>query len=353
MYKENKIRTKDLRLDKYPSLRELYLFKVMHEPHTYSRLSWPDKRRDGEFCLIISTDNLGRIADWRLHLTTRICTSQIWSATTNDVLQVCKAVSTLGGGNVVDLRPYGDKEEITNVGIEDHHTPELQQEANAGYECADALKDLFKAAGQEYRRRAADATVSIDALKINAQLSNSGDRDTTVMTYPALLYYLGKQYDHHSRTQTPFSLVLLSTCLVDEAAGGSSIGTNLAQTAEIIHRLGLTKRPTDLISLYRMDVLALMLPDTNRAGAEAFIRRALSRLHATPLPAMPITCAPVFSSSTACVPDDCEEVAGLLSKAESNLLRTSRTRLPIVAHSKYNEPMAPPVVALPQMAAAI
>ena len=345
MYKENKIRTKDLRLDKCPSLRELYLFKVMHEPNTYSRLSWPDSRRDGEFCLIINTDNMERIADWRLHLTTRISTAQIWSATTNDVLQVFKAVSTLAGSNVVDLQAHRNSP--------DSQTTRRPQEQNPANESADALKDLFKSAGHEHRRRAADATISIDALKINAQLSDSGDRETSVMTYPALLYYLGKEYDQYSRTQTPFSLVLLSTCVVNEAAGGSTVGTNLAQTAEIIHRLGLTKRPTDLVALYRMDVLALILTDTNHVGADAFIRRALSRLYATPLPALPPSCLPLISASTACVPDDCEEVAGLLSRAESNLLRTSRTRLPIVAHSKYSDSSVPTVAALPQMAAVV
>ena len=95
MFTGERIRIRDLRLDLKPGLRELYLFKVMHEPKECSRLTWTGDTADREFCLTLRTDNIERIADWRLHTTVSGAAHPVWSATTNDILQIYKLIDSL------------------------------------------------------------------------------------------------------------------------------------------------------------------------------------------------------------------------------------------------------------------
>jgi hypothetical protein len=92
MLTQQKVRDVKLILDKCPSLQELYLVKVMDASHGCSKLIWPHGLSEREFCLTMRSDNPSSIADWQLELTGNRESVRIWSASTNDVLQIYKLV---------------------------------------------------------------------------------------------------------------------------------------------------------------------------------------------------------------------------------------------------------------------
>ena len=173
----------------------------------------------------------------------------------------------------------------------------------------------------------------------DSRVSYKGYKDATLNAYPSLLYMLGNQYERHMRTQIPFALVVIRARFVDEWEASDGLAINLDQASEIISRIGLAKRPRDLIALYGADDLAVLLPNTNKTGAFAFRKRMLERLQASPLPDEPKFRQTTYTIGIAAVPNDCDGIAGLLATAEEGLTVHPPANLQVVINAKPEIPM--------------
>jgi diguanylate cyclase (GGDEF)-like protein len=94
----------------------------------------------------------------------------------------------------------------------------------------------------------------------------------------------------------------------------------------VAHVLAGQVRPTDCLSRYGGDEFALLMPETDHAGALAIATRVHALVEAEPcqVPAKPLTIGVKISAGVAACPKDADSLAGLVAAADAALYAAKR-----------------------------
>jgi GGDEF domain-containing protein len=147
----------------------------------------------------------------------------------------------------------------------------------------------------------------------------------------AFLYFLQQEYSRHERTGTRFALVLFSfgkTNILD----GKEHPLDLASAAEANRRMLQTKRKLDVIGHFDANNCAILLPETDTAGAAVFAHRLIHLMNKPPLTAEMQGQALLFSFGIASVPDDARDVETLVAATRVAKNKSKMMGAPVVLY---------------------
>lgn len=92
--------------------------------------------------------------------------------------------------------------------------------------------------------------------------------DTGILTYPALLLLLEREFDRNELFNRPFSLVVLEAAISN---GTQLQPLNAEGMKAIAQRIDKLKRKTDVITHFEMFGMAILLPETHVTSARGFL----------------------------------------------------------------------------------
>lgn len=155
--------------------------------------------------------------------------------------------------------------------------------------------------------------------------------DTGIVSFEALLYFLEYEFYRYEAYNWPLSLVAFEMSL---RRPGSSIGETEPLPPQALAtaamRIGLVKRPLDLLTHFQVNEFAILMPNTKASQAVFVANRILDALTVTPL-APGIDRANIsLSFGVANLPSDGEDVESLLQAAEQARLEAREGNFPIV-----------------------
>ncbi|HNM51345.1 MAG TPA: diguanylate cyclase, partial [Candidatus Obscuribacter sp.] len=155
--------------------------------------------------------------------------------------------------------------------------------------------------------------------------------DTGIVSFEALLYFLEYEFYRYEAYNWPMSLVAFEMSL---RRPGSNIGETEPLPPQALAtaamRIGLVKRPLDLLTHFQVNEYAILMPNTKASQAAFVANRILDALTVTPL-APGIDRANIsLSFGVANLPSDGEDVESLLQAAEQARLEAREGNFPIV-----------------------
>lgn len=171
----------------------------------------------------------------------------------------------------------------------------------------------------------------IDTSLIHSVMTTLRRPETGMFTYPAFLYFLEQEYFRAYRSSSPLSLLLLEMRLVGAPPNFGRDPLDVGAVAEAFRRISQIKRHVDMVCHYDTYDYGLILPNTRTAGANIFARRILKALTASPLPGVDNSRLSIVMG-IATVPDDCVDLAVLLSAAEAAKAQAVKTVSPVVLY---------------------
>lgn len=171
----------------------------------------------------------------------------------------------------------------------------------------------------------------IDTSLIHSVMTHLRRPETGMFTYPAFLYFLEQEYFRAYRSSSPLSIILLEMRLVGAPPNFGRDPLDVGAVAEAFRRISQIKRHVDMICHYDTYDYGLILPNTRTSGANIFARRILKALTSTPLPGIENNRLSIVMG-VATVPDDCVDLAVLLSAAEAAKAQAVKTVAPIVLY---------------------
>lgn len=171
----------------------------------------------------------------------------------------------------------------------------------------------------------------IDTSLIHSVMTTLRRPETGMFTYPAFLYFLEQEYFRAYRSSSPLSIILLEMRLVGAPPNFGRDPLDVGAVAEAFRRISQIKRHIDMVCHYDTYDYGLILPNTRTAGANIFARRILKALTSAPLPGIDNNRLSIVMG-IATVPDDCVDLAVLLSAAESAKAQAVKTVSPIVLY---------------------
>jgi GGDEF domain-containing protein len=171
----------------------------------------------------------------------------------------------------------------------------------------------------------------IDTSLIHSVMMTLRRPETGMFTYPAFLYFLEQEYFRAYRSSSPLSIILLEMRLVGAPPNFGRDPLDVGAAAEAFRRISKIKRHIDMVCHYDTYDYGLILPNTRTAGANIFARRILKALTSAPLPGIDNNRLSIVMG-IATVPDDCVDLAVLLSAAEAAKSQAVKTVSPIVLY---------------------
>lgn len=140
--------------------------------------------------------------------------------------------------------------------------------------------------------------------------------DTGLYTYPAFLFFLEKEYLRYERFSHPMSVILMEIGLKPFDPNALPEPLPLAGVREVRERINKLKRKTDILAHYETLRFALLLPETESQAAKSFANRLAEILMSSPLADGGLGRPMVASVGVASIPEDCQALGVLLSKAK-------------------------------------
>ncbi len=171
----------------------------------------------------------------------------------------------------------------------------------------------------------------IDTSLIHSVMMTLRRPETGMFTYPAFLYFLEQEYFRAYRSSSPLSLLLLEMRVVGAPPNFGRDALDVGAVAEAFRRISKIKRHVDMVCHYDTYDYGLILPNTRTAGANIFARRILKALTDSPLPGIENNRLSIVMG-IATVPDDCVDLAVLLSAAEAARNQAVKTVSPVVLY---------------------
>lgn len=175
------------------------------------------------------------------------------------------------------------------------------------------------------------APKNIDTSLIHSVMTNLRRPETGMFTYPAFLYFLEQEYFRAYRSSSPLSVLLFEMRAIGPAPTFAREPLSVPAVAEAFRRISQIKRHIDLVAHYENNDFGIILPNTRTSGANIFAKRVLKILTSSPLPGME-TNQLSLAVGVATVPDDCVDLALLLSAAEAAKAQAVRKVTPIVLY---------------------
>lgn len=171
-----------------------------------------------------------------------------------------------------------------------------------------------------------DTSIGIDQAKIEQFARSHIYSDTGIVTFVALLYFIEQEYYRFECFQSPFSLVLVKPRIVRNTPNGPEERplSVLEHKTAIMDALAHTKRKADLLAHYQQDDFALLLPQTNGEGVQAFAGRLVQAIAPGHSP-IGIALAPdetlTMTIGIGSLPEDCQDWVKLVAFLNQNQRR--------------------------------
>lgn len=163
-----------------------------------------------------------------------------------------------------------------------------------------------------------DAAVHIEPMQVDWQQVRITEKsltrnDTGILSYPALLMFLEKEFVRNEQFNRPFSLIVIEPVVL-KAEGPQPAGAEgMKQLAQRIEKL---KRKTDIITHFEMFGLAILLPETLTASARGFLQTLNDALYkAEIIPGVPNESIRLDCGASG-IPDECKSLEMLLAMAK-------------------------------------
>lgn len=155
--------------------------------------------------------------------------------------------------------------------------------------------------------------------------------DTGIVSFEALLYFMEYEFYRYEAYGWPMSLVAFEMSFRRPgAAVGETEPLPEAALSTAAMRIGLVKRPLDLLTHFQVNEFAILMPNTKASQAAFVANRILDALTVTPL-APGIDKANIsLSFGIANLPSDGEDLESLLQAAEKSRLEAKDGNFPIV-----------------------
>lgn len=165
---------------------------------------------------------------------------------------------------------------------------------------------------------------AIDDAALQSITKHLVRQETGILTYPAFLYFLDQEYLRYEYFNFPFSIVIFS--LGYRRQTGQVEALQMLAVKRAMQRIGLVKRPIDLLGHYETFDFALLLPNSNAKAAAALANRIVDVLKEAPLTGDMDSRGLVFAFGVAGVPEDGQELDKLLdaAKAARDLSKSSQ-----------------------------
>jgi GGDEF domain-containing protein len=263
-------------------------------------------------------------ASWKLYRGQGVQPKLVWEHATNDITVVHKAIQS----DLAQINSAAAKEGAPRTWTEDRRAINLNNNLSSKLRhLFIGAQDDFAASAASERPPALSAPVDSSQLIEYADLSAGRDilkqlvvSDHGVFSYPTFLFFLEREYYEALENNTPITLVVFST------KNGADMGSVAAASSilepvflEVAKRLRQTQRKTDILARYEQDKFAVLLPDTNRAGGKAFVRRVEKALLKTGVSIVAKDGSLSCSFGIATLAEHCPTLPALLAFADKAL----------------------------------
>lgn len=174
------------------------------------------------------------------------------------------------------------------------------------------------------------AATEFDRGMIAGVLKHLTRADTGMFTYPALLYFLEREFAKSCTFGMPLTLVVFEARIV-MAEGPQTLP--IPALKEIANRAETMKRPFDILAHYETFDFAVMLPGANTKNARMFAQRFADSLINVPL-IQGQTQRLLLAGGIASIPEDTQELGRLMSAAREAKGKAKEARVPLKAFSE-------------------
>jgi hypothetical protein len=177
-------------------------------------------------------------------------------------------------------------------------------------------------------------SVAVDHQAIQQAVRTMVRPETNLFTYPIFLFMLEQEFFRFERSGASFALVIFEAGL--RASGGGVRPLPLAQVQEMTDRVRIAIRNTDIYGHYETFDYALLLPQTDIAGAVLVAQRIVGILTDSPLqPDMEGELVLAFGVGG--VPEDGRDLGLLLSASSQAKNHAKKTGSAIVSFKAMRE----------------
>ncbi|MBX9570520.1 MAG: DUF4388 domain-containing protein [Candidatus Obscuribacterales bacterium] len=174
------------------------------------------------------------------------------------------------------------------------------------------------------------AATEFDRGMIAGVLKSLTRGDTGMFTYPALLFFLEREFAKSCAFGMPLTLIVFEARIV-MAEGPQTLPIQAMK--EIAARAETMKRPFDILAHYETFDFAVMLPGANTKTARMFAQRFADSLINVPL-IQGQTQRLLLAGGIASIPEDTQELGRLMSAAREAKTKAKEARAPLKAFSE-------------------
>lgn len=170
-----------------------------------------------------------------------------------------------------------------------------------------------------------DAKAAVQALK-----NTFTRKETGILTYPALLYFLQYEFLRFQSHDWPLSLVVFEMSKQSPQAAGGHDLIDQQETMTALQRIAAIKRPLDHIGHFEAIDYALLLPNTTAATANQIAHQIIQVLRAEPLSNELDNKLLKLSFGIASIPAHCDNIESIIILAKKALTQAKGGHFPVI-----------------------
>lgn len=174
------------------------------------------------------------------------------------------------------------------------------------------------------------AATEFDKGMITGVLRSLTRADTGMYTYPALLYFLEREFAKSCAFGMPLTLIVFEARIV-LAEGPQTLPIQAMK--EIATRAETMKRPFDILAHYETFDFAFLLPGANSKNARMFAQRFADQLINVPL-IQGQTQRLLLAGGISTIPEDTQDLGRLMSAAREAKNKAKESRVPLKSFSE-------------------
>jgi GGDEF domain-containing protein len=164
--------------------------------------------------------------------------------------------------------------------------------------------------------------------------------ETSILSYPAFIYFLDQEYLRYEHFNFPFSLIVFSIGQRKGGVEGTVEALQMLAVRRAMQRIGLVKRAVDMLGHWETFDYAMLLPNTNSTAASALAHRIADVLREAPLSSDLDSRSLALAFGVATVPEDCQELDKVIIAARKARDKAKFTQQRVVLAREIITPAA-------------
>ena len=170
-----------------------------------------------------------------------------------------------------------------------------------------------------------DAKAAVQALK-----NTFTRKETGILSYPALLYFLQYEFLRFQSYDWPLSLVIFEMSKQSPQAGGGHDLIDQHETLTALQRIAAIKRPLDHLGHFEAINYALLLPNTSASAANQIAHQIIQILRAEPLSNELEEKSLKLSFGIASIPAHCGDLESIIILGKKALSQAKNGHFPVI-----------------------